>query len=108
MHVDLLHRAVPVVRTPAGLRAVSKGSAIAPESVQRYLEARFGEHLAAVETAMRGLARIVPPEELAHRAYEVYETFRPEVPAGTRGWGAMGILDLDRIRAAGRAVKARR
>ena len=33
LQVNLLHRAVPVVRTKEGLRAVSKGNPIAPESV---------------------------------------------------------------------------
>lgn len=103
MHVDLLHRAVPVVRTPAGLRAVAKDSAITPESVQRYLEGKLGADLPAVEDAMVALADSLAPDELAHRAYELYETFRPEVPPGVRGWGAAGVLDLARIRgAAGR------
>jgi hypothetical protein len=100
LHVDLLHRAVPVVRTPEGMRAVSKDQPVAPEGVQRYLDAKFGADLAAVEAAMRALARSLPPEEIARRAYELYEEFRPEVPPGTRGWGALGILDLSRVRAA--------
>ena len=102
LHVDLLHRAVPVVRTPDGLRAVSKDKPIAPESVQRYLGAKLGTALAAVEAAMRALARSLPPDELAARAYALYEDFRPDVPAGTRGWGAAGVLDLVRIRTAAR------
>jgi hypothetical protein len=99
-HVDLLHRAVPVVRTAEGLRALSTGNPVSPESVQRYLEAKFGDHLPAIEAAMRALARRLSREDLAHRAYGLYEAFRPEVPAGTRGWGAMGVLDLARIEAA--------
>jgi hypothetical protein len=75
--------------------------------VQRYLEAKFGEHLAAGETAMRALARRFSPEDLARRAYGVYQAFRPEVPAGTRGRGAMGALDLARIQAAGGSVGGR-
>jgi hypothetical protein len=98
MHVDLLHRAVPVERTPEGLRAVSKGRPIAPESVQRYLEGRFGAELGAVERAMNVLARSLPADELEASAYRLYEAFRPEVPAGVRGWGAAGVLDLQRIR----------
>jgi hypothetical protein len=102
MHVDLLHRAVPVVRTADGLRAVARDKPIAPESVLRYLEAKFGADLPAVEAAMRALAGSLPSDELARRAYDLYEAFRPEVPAGTRGWGALGILDLSRVRAAAR------
>ena len=102
MHVELLHRAVPVIQTPEGLRALSKDRPISSESVQRYLEGKFGDALPAVERAMRDLADSMSPDELARRAYELYEIFRPDVPPGTRGWGAAGILDLARIRAAAR------
>ena len=100
MHVDLLHRAVPVTVTPEGLRALSKGKPIAPASVQRYLQGKFGDALGAVEQAMQKLAASIDPDELARSAYSLYEVFRPEVPAGVRGWGAAGVLDLQRIRTA--------
>lgn len=100
IHVDLLHRAVPVTVTPDGLRALSKGKPIAPESVERYLEGKFGDALGAVERAMEELAASLDAEELARSAYSLYEVFRPEVPAGVRGWGAAGVLDLQRIRQA--------
>jgi hypothetical protein len=100
MHIDLLHRAVPVTVTPDGLRALSKGRPIAPESVERYLQGKFGDALGAVEQAMEKLAASLDVDELAHSAYSLYEAFRPEVPAGVRGWGAAGLLDLERIRKA--------
>jgi len=100
MHVDLLHRAVPVTVTPGGLRALSKGRPIAPESVERYLQGKFGDALPAVEQAMDKLAASLDAGELARSAYALYEEFRPEVPAGVRGWGAAGVLDLERIRTA--------
>jgi hypothetical protein len=102
LHVDLLHRAVPVVQTTDGLRALAKDKPIAPESVQRYLEGKFGDALPEVERAMLDLANSLSPDEIDRRAFELYEHFRPEVPAGTRGWGAAGVLDLARIRAAAR------
>jgi len=102
MHVALLHRAVPLVQTPEGLRALAKGKPVSPDSVQRYLESRFGTALGAVEDAMNALARSLPVEDLAHRAFELYQAFRPEVPRGVRGWGAAGPLSLARIRAAAR------
>jgi hypothetical protein len=98
LHVDLLHRAVPVTRTPAGLRAVAKDRPVAPESVQRYLASKFGEALEDTTDAMRALAEAMDAEALAERAYALYEDFRPEVPAGARGWGAKGVLDLNKIR----------
>jgi hypothetical protein len=53
----------------------------------------------AVRTAMAKLARSFPPKELAARAYSLYEKFRPAVPTGTRGWGAKGELDLEKLKA---------
>ena len=96
--VDLLQRAVPATRTRDGLRALSKDRPIKPESVQRYLESKFGDSLDDATEAMRRLARSVSPEDLARLGFGFYEQFRPEIPSGTRGWGAKGRLDLDRIR----------
>jgi hypothetical protein len=103
LHVDLLHRAVPVVRTPGGLRAVSKDKPVTPESVQLYLVSKFKEALPEVKAAMNALAASLSPGDLATRAYELYERFRPVVPAGVKGWGAVGELDLDKLRSLGRA-----
>jgi hypothetical protein len=44
-----------------------------------------------------GLVRIHPPRELAAAAFELYETLRPAVPEGVKGWGAKGVLDLRTI-----------
>lgn len=98
LHVELLHRAVPAVRTREGLRAVHGGKPMSPESVERYLESRFKDSLEAARSAMVALARSLPPEELATHAYALYEKFRPEIPPGTRGWGKAGALDPEKIR----------
>jgi hypothetical protein len=107
LHIKLLHRAVPVVRTPEGLRAVSKGRPASPTSVERYLQSKFGDALPSVERAMAKLASSLRLEELAARAFELYEAFRPEIPAGLRGWGAAGVLDLDVIVSLARAGSRR-
>ncbi len=99
LHVDLLHRAVPVVQTPDGLRAVGKGKPVDPASVERYLRGKFGGGYEPARKAMTQLARSLETDDLTHKAFQLYEAFRPEVPAGTRGWGAAGELDLDRIAA---------
>ncbi|HEX9075733.1 MAG TPA: hypothetical protein VF932_08120 [Anaerolineae bacterium] len=96
--VQILGRAVPALETEGGIRAAIKGKAIPPESVERYLQQKFREDLPDVEGAMKELARSFKPQELAARAYLLYEGFRPEIPEGTRGWGAQGELDLDKIR----------
>ena len=46
---------------------------------------------------MEKLAKAYKPQELAHDAYRLYERFRPAIPAGVKGWGARGDLDLGRI-----------
>ncbi len=102
VHIDLLHRAVPAVRTAKGLRAVSKDQPVEPEAVERYLESKFKDGLPEVRAAMEDLARASAPGDLAARAYDLYESFRPRIPAGVRGWGAAGDLDLDVIRSLAR------
>ncbi len=97
--VDLLHRAVPAIHTDRGVRALEKDKPADPASVQRYLEGKFKDALPEVCEAMRSLAASYPPRELAAEAYRLYERFRPAVPAGRRGWGAAGELDLDAIEA---------
>ena len=52
LHVDLLGRAVPVVRTDDGLRAVSKGKPGNPAQIERYLAGKFGERLGDARQAM--------------------------------------------------------
>ena len=96
--VDLLNRAVPAKHTDEGLRALSGENPIRPESVQKYLEGKFGNALEDVSNAMLDLARSLPPSQLAGKAYSLYEKFRPEIPPGKKGWGASGKLDLDLIR----------
>ena len=98
IHVELLHRAVTVVQTPDGLRALTKEQPIAPASVEKYLASKFKDALGTVSAAMAELADSRDPEALASAAYSLYEQFRPAVPAGESGWGAAGTLSLAKIR----------
>lgn len=95
--VEVCGRTVPAKNTDDGIRATTKGKPISPESVERYLEQKFGEDLDRVEDAMQRLAKSYKPKELANEAYPLYEKFRPEIPGGQKGWGATGDLDLDLI-----------
>jgi hypothetical protein len=99
--VELLHRAVPVIATQDGLRALEKGKPSSPDSVAKYLTSKFGEHLGAAQRAMADLALDYSPDELKAVGYSLYERFRPAVPDGAKGWGAKGILELSAIRNAG-------
>jgi len=97
-YIMVLNRSVPAVKTEDGLRAIAEGKPMHPQSVERYLQGKFKESLDEVRAAMHELAWSYEPDELAKKAYGLYEKFRPDVPEGTRGWGAMGILDLGKIR----------
>jgi hypothetical protein len=101
LHVDLLGRAVPVVRAPDGPRAVSKGKPGKPARIEAYLAGKFGDRLGETRRAMEELAAAHEPTELNRRGFRLYERFRPSVPAGEGGWGAKGELDLAKVRSAG-------
>ncbi len=86
------------VNTEEGIRAVTKSKPIEPESVERYLESKFGDAVPQARTAMIELARAFKPYELAQRGFSLYEQFRPQIPEGVSGWGAKGELDLGLVR----------
>jgi hypothetical protein len=96
--VAICGRQVPAVNTEDGVRAVVKDKPIDANTVERYLESKFGDSLDDVRAAMHDLTKAFPPEELSHNAFSLYEKFRPAIPEGVTGWGAKGTLDTDRIR----------
>jgi hypothetical protein len=99
VRVDLLGRAVPAVRTPEGLRAVNKGKPGNPAQIAKYLAGNFGDRLNDATQAMAELAAAYEPADLYRRGFRLYEQFRPGVPAGESGWGAVGDLDVAKVRA---------
>jgi hypothetical protein len=99
VEIQLLGRTFAAVETEDGLRAIVGEKPASPESVHRYLRDKFGEHLEEVRSAMTTLARSRRPQRLADEAWALYESFRPTIPRAAGGWGAKGVLDLDRIRA---------
>jgi hypothetical protein len=96
--IELCGRPLPAKNTEGGVRAVIKDKPIDPAGVQRYLAGKFGDDLDRVRGAMADLAGAFDPDDLNLDAYGLYETFRPKIPPGVRGWGAKGELDLDLIR----------
>ena len=89
MTVDRLHRAVPAKPTDEGLRTLSGESPMRPENVQEYLESKFGDALEDVSKAMLGLAKSLPPSQLAEKAYILCEKLRPEIPPGKERMGSL-------------------
>ena len=98
--VHLLGRDVPVVEQKSSYYALDGDKPASPRPAHAYVEKAFGEHLPAVRRAMERLADSLSLDELNRTGFRLYEHFRPEVPPGARGWGAKGVLDLDRIRGA--------
>jgi hypothetical protein len=96
--IEICERRIPAKNTQDGVRAVVKDEPIDPVSVEKYLTSKFGEYYETVRTVMEELAGSFPREELANKAYMLYEEFRPSIPFGQRGWGAKGELKLDLIR----------
>src|SRR5262245_55255888 len=85
--IEVLGRPVPAINTDDGIRAVRGQNPIDPDSVRRYLEDKFGDDWKAVRSAMQKLAKAYKPQELPHDGYSLYERFRPDIPAGKKGWG---------------------
>jgi hypothetical protein len=96
--IELLGRHVPAKTTERGIRAVVKDKPIEPQGVEHYLEDKFGPELPEARRVMEALAGAFRPEQLAVKAFSLYERFRPEISPGVKGWGAKGRLDLDLIR----------
>src|SRR5215469_1041854 len=95
--IEVCGQAVPATNTDDGIRAVQKGRPIDPDTVRRYLEDKVGDDLKAVRSAMQKLAKAYKPQQLGPDAFSLYERFRPEIPAGKKGWGAKGDLELGLI-----------
>lgn len=96
--VKLCGRSVPAKNTDQGVRAVSGDKPVDPDSTARYLSQKFGDNLDSVKGTMEALAESCEPDDLAERAFALYERFRPQIPSGKKGWGAKGTLDLQVIR----------
>jgi hypothetical protein len=95
--VAMMDRRIPCVRTPDGLRALSKATPGDPASVRRYLAGKFGDALTTVESRLTELASTFEPAELDAVAMDLYMRLRPNVPKGREGWGKAGVLEIDRI-----------
>jgi hypothetical protein len=72
---------------------------VKPEAVERYLRGKFGSQLCAALSAMERLAATMSSDTLNDEAIRLYEQFYPDVPSGTPGSDAKGVLDLDLIHA---------
>jgi len=95
--VELMGRGISLTKTSHGFRAVIKGEEIDPQSVEKYLQQKFGDDLNDTRDSMEKLAKAFTPRQLESKGYGLYEKFRPAIPAGAKGWGVKGELDLDYV-----------
>jgi hypothetical protein len=99
--VWLLGREIPLLPATDGtLRANENSKPMSPRGARAYIARAFGDRLEEVRAEMVALAASMPPEELNRVGFRLYEHFRLEVPRGAEGWGAKGILHIDRVRGA--------
>jgi hypothetical protein len=95
--VVMMDRTIPCIRTPDGLRALTKALPMDPDGVRRYLSGKFKDHFEFVKARLELLAESFEPEKLDREAMDVYMRLRPNVPGGREGWGKVGLLDSDKI-----------
>ena len=90
-------------RKPSSLRALANGGEIQePTQTWKYLQKRFSNHLGYVMDEMNKAASRASKQgtdlaALASSAYAYYAHIRPEIPHGTKGWGAHGRLETSKL-----------
>jgi hypothetical protein len=82
---------------PVVLRAVSNDKLVDPHSAWSHLRKRFGTALGYVMAQMDAACTAAGEEELRRTAYRYYMHIRPNIPSGTRGWGAHGRLETSKL-----------
>jgi hypothetical protein len=80
LHADLLGRAVSVVRTPVGLRAMDKGEPSNPAQIEKYLAGKFGARLEGARAEIAELPTAHDPNSLFRRGFRLLEQFWPGLP----------------------------
>lgn len=82
---------------PVVLRAVLNDKLVDPHSAWSHLRKRFGTALGYVMAQMDAACTAAGEEELRRTAYRYYMHIRPNIPSGTRGWGAHGRLETSKL-----------
>jgi hypothetical protein len=94
---SLMGTTLQIVSTSAGLRALGADSKEQePEKTWKLLKQRFGTALGHVAHEMRQAAKKAG-DGLEATAFDFYIHIRPNIPSGTKGWGAHGHLDINKI-----------
>lgn len=95
---EVLGVKVNAIRTKSGTRAKVNEEIQDPTKTWALLRKRFQDGLGFVMAKMDEAAKSAGgPNELKRSAYQFYMHIRPNIPQGTKGWGAHGRLDTRRL-----------
>jgi hypothetical protein len=95
---EILGMNIDAVKTDSGIRAKANGQLQNPNKTWALLNKRFQDGLGFVMELMEEAAKSAGSvEELRASAYRYYMHIRPDIPEGTKGWGAHGRLETYRL-----------
>lgn len=75
--VEVCGRTVPARNADDGIRALKKDEPIDPDSVERYLEKKFGDDLETVEDAMQKIGQSLQAQRVGRRGLFALRTVSP-------------------------------
>jgi len=94
---SLLGFHIDALQTPEGIRALANGGQIQnPQKTWSHLKKRFGDGLGYILQEMH-CAADAAGVHLKSSAYDYYVHIRPDIPQGTKGWGAHGVLETSKL-----------
>jgi len=93
---SLMNQTIPANQTVNGLRAIGYGKEQDPHGIWKSLTKKLGENLSFVLEKMEEAADQAG-EDLEATAYSYYIRIRPDIPQGTKGWGAHGHLEVSKL-----------
>ena len=94
--LSLMNQTIRTNQTPAGLRAIGNEQEQDPHKIWKSLTKKMGDDLPFVLQQMQAAAELAG-SDLDATAYNYYVHIRPDIPRGTKGWGAYGHLQTKRL-----------
>jgi hypothetical protein len=94
--VTLLGQVIPIKQTEDGIIGLVNEVPQDASKTFKLLHTRFGSDLGFVYEQMMQTAETAG-SDLEATAYQYYVHIRPDIPAGTKGWGAHGYLECSKL-----------
>lgn len=92
----LMNQTIQAIRAANGLRAIGNGTEQDPHSIWKSLTKKLGHDLSFVLKKMEEAAELAG-DNLEGSAYNYYMHVRPDIPQGTKGWGAHGYMEISKL-----------